>query len=106
MHLTLIPFVKAADEIKTKPTQHSVNKMREIGIQPDILVGRSDRPISDDVKKKIALFCNVEAEAVIIARDVENIYEIPIMLHDDGLDRIIIKKLKLSVGKADLSGWP
>ena len=105
MHLTLIPFVKAADEIKTKPTQHSVNKMREIGIQPDILVCRSDRPISEDVKKKIALFCNVEAEAVIIARDVENIYEIPIMLHDDGLDRMIIKKLNLSVGKADLSRW-
>ncbi|MCC6543443.1 MAG: CTP synthase [Nitrospirae bacterium] len=105
MHLTLIPFVKAADEIKTKPTQHSVNKMREIGIQPDILVCRTDRPISEDVKRKIALFCNVESEAVIIARDVENIYEIPIMLHDDGLDRIIIKKLNLSVGKADLSRW-
>lgn len=105
MHLTLIPFVKAADEIKTKPTQHSVNKMREIGIQPDILVCRTDRPIADEIKKKIALFCNVEAEAVIIARDVENIYEIPIMLNDDGLDRILIKKLNLSVGKPDLSRW-
>jgi len=105
IHLTLIPFVKTADEIKTKPTQHSVNKMREIGIQPDILLCRTDRPISEEVKKKIALFCNVESEAVIIARDVENIYEIPLMLHDDGLDRIIIKKLNLSVQEPDLSRW-
>lgn len=105
IHLTLIPYVKAADEIKTKPTQHSVNKMREIGIQPDILLCRTDRPISEEVKKKIALFCNVESEAVIIARDVENIYEIPLMLHDDGLDRIIIKKLHLSVQEPDLSRW-
>src|SRR3989337_1507353 len=105
IHLTLIPYVKTADEIKTKPTQHSVNKMREIGIQPDILLCRTDRPISEEVKKKIALFCNVESEAVIIARDVENIYEIPLMLHDDGLDRIIIKKLNLSVQEPDLSRW-
>ena len=79
--------------------------MREIGIQPDILLCRTDRPISEEVKKKIALFCNVESEAVIIARDVENIYEIPLMLHDDGLDRIIIKKLNLSVQEPDLSRW-
>ncbi len=105
IHLTLIPYVRAADEIKTKPTQHSVNKMREIGIQPDILLCRTDRPIPPDIKKKIALFCNVEPEAVIIARDVESVYEVPLMLHEDGLDRIIIKKLNLSVGNPDLSIW-
>ena len=105
IHLTLIPYVKAADEIKTKPTQHSVNKMREIGIQPDILLCRTDRQIPPDIKKKIALFCNVEPEAVIIAQDVESVYEIPLMLHDDGLDRIIIKKLNLTVGSQDLSRW-
>lgn len=105
IHLTLIPFVKAADELKTKPTQHSVNKMREIGIQPDILLCRTDRPIPTEVKKKIALFCNVEAEAVIIARDVESIYEVPLMLHEDGLDQIILKKLNLSTGPSDIRVW-
>lgn len=105
IHLTLIPYVKAADEMKTKPTQHSVNKMREIGIQPDILVCRSDRPIPLEMKRKISLFCNVEPEAVVIARDVESIYEVPIMLHEDALDRIIIKKLELPVGNPDLSTW-
>lgn len=105
IHLTLIPYVKAADEIKTKPTQHSVNKMREIGIQPDILLCRTDRPIPPDIKRKIALFCNVESEAVIIARDVESIYEVPLMLHEDGLDGIIIKKLNLDAVNPDLSIW-
>ncbi len=105
IHLTLIPYVKAADEIKTKPTQHSVNKMREIGIQPDILVCRTDRPIPLEVKKKIALFCNVEAESVVIARDVESIYEVPLMLHEDGIDRMIIRKLNLQVGEPDLRVW-
>ncbi len=105
IHLTLIPYVKAADEIKTKPTQHSVNKMREIGIQPDILLCRTDRPIPPEIKKKIALFCNVEPESVVIARDVESIYEVPLMLHEDGLDQIIIKKLNLQVGSPDLAKW-
>ena len=105
IHLTLIPYVKAADEIKTKPTQHSVNKMREIGIQPDILVCRTDRPIPMEVKKKISLFCNVEAESVVIARDVESIYEVPLMLHEDGIDRMIIRKLNLQVGEPDLRVW-
>ncbi|MBI5097590.1 MAG: CTP synthase [Nitrospirae bacterium] len=105
IHLTLIPYVKAADEIKTKPTQHSVNKMREIGIQPDILVCRTDRPIPMEVKKKISLFCNVEAESVVIARDVESIYEVPLMLHEDGIDRMIIRKLNLHVGEPDLRVW-
>lgn len=105
IHLTLIPYVKAADEIKTKPTQHSVNKMREIGIQPDILLCRTDRSIPPEIKKKIALFCNVEPEAVVIARDVESIYEVPLMLHEDGLDQIILKKLSLQVGSPDLETW-
>jgi len=91
--------------MKTKPTQHSVNKMREIGIQPDILLCRTDRPIPPDIRKKIALFCNVEPGAVIIARDVESIYEVPLMLHEDGLDGIIIEKLNLKVGDQDLRIW-
>lgn len=105
IHLTLIPYVRAADEIKTKPTQHSVNKMREIGIQPDILVCRTDRPIPLEVKKKIALFCNVEAESVVIARDVESIYEVPLMLHEDGIDRMIARKLNLRIGEPDIRVW-
>lgn len=105
IHLTLIPFVKAADELKTKPTQHSVNKLREIGIQPDILLCRTDRPIPTEAKRKIALFCNVEPEAVIIARDVESIYEVPLMLHEDGLDKIILSKLNLSAGTSDIKAW-
>ncbi|MBI5192106.1 MAG: CTP synthase [Nitrospirae bacterium] len=105
IHLTLIPFVKAADELKTKPTQHSVNKLREIGIQPDILLCRTDRPIPSEAKRKIALFCNVEPDAVIIARDVESIYEVPLMLHEDGLDKIILKNLNISAGSSNISVW-
>ncbi|MCP4686535.1 MAG: CTP synthase, partial [Desulfobacterales bacterium] len=81
IHLTLVPYIAAAHEIKTKPTQHSVKDLREIGIQPDILVCRTERPLSDDVKDKIALFCNVAAHDVIEARDVESIYEVPLRLH-------------------------
>ncbi len=105
IHLTLIPYIKTADEIKTKPTQHSVNKMREIGIQPDILVCRTDRTIPPEVKRKIALFCNVDPESVIIARDVESIYEVPLMLHEDGLDRMILKKLNIQTKGSDLRIW-
>ena len=105
IHLTLIPYIKTADEIKTKPTQHSVNKMREIGIQPDILVCRTDRTIPPEVKRKIALFCNVDPESVIIARDVESIYEVPLMLHEDGLDRMILKKLNIQAKGSDLKIW-
>lgn len=105
IHLTLIPFVKAADELKTKPTQHSVNKLREIGIQPDILLCRTDRPIPSEAKRKIALFCNVEPDAVIIARDVESIYEVPLMLHEDGLDKIILKNLNITAGSSNISVW-
>src|SRR3989338_1339791 len=105
IHLTLIPYIKTADEIKTKPTQHSVNKMREIGIQPDILVCRTDRTIPPEVKRKIALFCNVDPESVIIARDVESIYEVPLMLHEDGIDRMILKKLNIQAKGSDLKIW-
>ncbi|MGB3941710.1 MAG: CTP synthase [Candidatus Manganitrophaceae bacterium] len=105
IHLTLVPFIKAAEELKTKPTQHSVNKMREIGIQPDILLCRTDRFISPELKKKIALFCNVEKEAVITAKDVESIYEVPLLFHQEKLDDIIVKKLGLKAGPPKLKAW-
>jgi CTP synthase len=87
LHLTLVPYIPTAGELKTKPTQHSVKELREIGIQPDILLCRCDREIPHDMKAKIALFCNVPEEAVITARDVESIYEVPVALHEQGLDR-------------------
>jgi CTP synthase len=105
IHLTLVPYIKAANEIKTKPTQHSVKELRSIGIQPDILVCRSERNISDKDKKKIALFTNVEAKAVINSIDVDDIYEIPLILHDQGLDNIIVEKLNLSCDPASLGSW-
>ncbi|MFY9270612.1 MAG: CTP synthase [Candidatus Manganitrophaceae bacterium] len=105
IHLTLVPFIKAAEELKTKPTQHSVNTMREIGIQPDILLCRTDRFISPELKKKIALFCNVEKEAVITAKDVESIYEVPLLFHQEKLDDIIVKKLGLKAGPPKLKAW-
>ena len=105
IHLTLVPYIKAANEIKTKPTQHSVKELRSIGIQPDILVCRSEKDISDHDKKKIALFTNVEAKAVINSIDVDDIYEVPLILHKQGLDDIIVKKLNLSCDKTSLSAW-
>ncbi len=105
VHLTLVPYIKAAGELKTKPTQHSVRALRDIGIQPDILICRTERPLTDDLKKKIALFCNVENSAVIDARDVPSIYEVPLRFHADGLDDIVLKKLGLDVGPADLPRW-
>ena len=105
IHLTLVPYIKAANEIKTKPTQHSVKELRSIGIQPDILVCRSERNISDKDKKKIALFTNVEAKAVINSIDVDDIYEIPLILHDQGLDNIIVEKLNLTCGPVSLDSW-
>ncbi len=105
LHLTLVPYIKAADELKTKPTQHSVNKMREIGIQPDILLCRTDRFISDDLKRKIALFCSVEQEAVVSAKDVHSIYELPIVLHEEKLDEIVIKKLGIETNPPKLGKW-
>lgn len=105
VHLTLVPFIKTADELKTKPTQHSVNKLREIGIQPDILICRTDRPIPDDMKKKIAMFCNVAFDSVVTAQDVASIYDVPLFLHEEGLDSRIIQKLGLRAGPANLIEW-
>ncbi len=106
IHLTLVPYIKSADELKTKPTQHSVKALREIGIQADILLCRTDRPLPDSVKKKIALFCNVNDDAVITAKDVEYIYEIPLIFHQENLDQKIIDFLHLQGGhKPDLSDW-
>jgi CTP synthase len=105
VHLTLVPYVKTSDELKTKPTQHSVKELREIGVQPDILLCRTEKSLSDDLKKKIALFCNVDKESVITARDVENIYEVPLALHHEGLDTIIVNLLHLDGKPPDLSSW-
>jgi CTP synthase len=103
IHLTLVPYIKAAGELKTKPTQHSVRAMRDIGIQPDILICRTEHELTEDLKRKIALFCNVETRAVIDARDVPSIYMVPLRFHADGLDEIVLEKLGLEAGPADLS---
>jgi len=103
--LTLVPYIKAAGELKTKPTQHSVNKMREIGIQPDLLLCRTEQSLDATLKGKIALFCNVEPAAVINACDVENIFEIPLRFHQEGLDDLIVQRLGLKTGPPRLSGW-
>nr|WP_297502284.1 CTP synthase [Ferrovum sp.] len=105
IHLTLLPYLPSAGEIKTKPTQHSVKELREIGIQPDVLICRADRPVPADEQRKIALFTNVPVEAVISAPDVDCIYRIPGGLHRQHLDRIVCRKLALEVPEADLSSW-
>ena len=105
VHLTLVPYIKASAEIKTKPTQHSVRELRAIGIQPDALVCRSELPLPKEHFHKIALFTNVDKNAVISAHDAEDIYQIPLILRDQGLDDIIVEKLKLDVPKADLTPW-
>jgi CTP synthase len=105
IHLTLVPYVKSAGELKTKPTQHSVKEFREIGIQPDILLCRTDRSLPLDIKKKIAIHCNLDGDAVIAARDVETIYEVPIVLHNEGLDYFIGKRLNLNLHQPDLTLW-
>jgi CTP synthase len=105
IHLTLLPYISTAGEIKTKPTQHSVKELREIGIQPDVLLCRADRPVPDEERRKIALFTNVPAEAVISAVDVDSIYRIPGMLHAQKLDDIVCHKLGLAPPPADLSAW-
>jgi CTP synthase len=102
VHLTLVPFVKTAGELKTKPTQHSVRALRDIGIQPDILICRTELPLDDVLKRKIALFTNVEEGAVIDARDVDSIYEVPLRFHDDRLDDIVLSKLAIADGPPDL----
>lgn len=107
VHVTLVPFIAAAGELKTKPTQHSVRELREIGIAPDILLCRSDRPLSRDLRGKIALFCNVKESAVITAQDVDTIYEVPLAFHEQGLDQLIVESLEMgeSAAKTDLSKW-
>jgi len=105
VHLTLVPFIQAASELKTKATQHSVKELRAIGIQPDILLCRTDRYLPPGIKSKIALFCDVEEEAVITAKDVDTIYEVPLVFHREGLDEIIVKLLGLEPRPIDLSRW-
>ncbi|MDE3110537.1 MAG: CTP synthase [Acidobacteriota bacterium] len=104
-HLTLVPFIPTAGELKTKPTQHSVKELLSIGIQPDLLICRSDRPLGADLKAKIALFCNVAESAVISATDVANIYEVPLSLASEGLDEQLLKLLHLEAPPRDLSPW-
>src|SRR5438876_9099862 len=105
IHLTLVPFIGAAGELKTKPTQHSVRDLRAIGIQPDILLCRTDRFLDPDLKRKIALFCDVDEEAVITAKDVSTIYEVPVVLAAEGLDRIVLKHLGLPLTEKHLESW-
>jgi len=105
IHLTLVPYIKTSGELKTKPTQHSVQKLREIGIQPDILLCRTEKKLASKLKNKIALFCNVEVDSVITAMDVKNIYEVPLSLEGEGLSDIIISKLGVSVEKPNLDSW-
>ncbi|MCF6325444.1 MAG: CTP synthase [Gammaproteobacteria bacterium] len=105
IHLTLVPYIPSAGEIKTKPTQHSVKELRSIGIQPDILLCRSDRPLPEAERRKIALFTNVDNKAVISAVDSDSIYKIPLLLHEQGLDTITTEKLRIDAPVADLSEW-
>ena len=105
VHVTLVPYLKVAGEVKTKPTQHSVRELREIGIQPDILLCRSEVPLDSEVREKIALFCNVPTEAVIGATDKPSIYEVPLMLHEGGLDSLVVQGLGLDTDAPDLRAW-
>jgi CTP synthase len=105
VHLTLVPYIPASQEIKTKPTQHSVKELRSIGIQPDILVCRSEQPLPSEQRKKIALFTNVQEKAVISAYDADDLYKIPSMMHEQGLDEIVTRQLGLDLPAADLSEW-
>jgi len=107
IHVTLVPYIAAAGELKTKPTQHSVRDLREIGIQPDILLCRSEKPLSRDLRGKIALFCNVKESAVISAQDVDTIYDVPLAFHEQGLDDLIVSQLQLDLQapQADLTEW-
>ena len=105
VHLTYVPFVAPAGELKTKPTQHSVKDLLQIGIQPDILLCRTDRYLPREIKEKIALFCNVKIEAVITAKDVSTIYEVPVIFHKEGLDEIIIESLNMWTRRPDIRKW-
>ena len=105
IHLTLVPFIAAAGELKTKPTQHSVRDLMQIGIQPDILICRSEQPLAPDIKRKIALFCNVDFACVVESPDVRSIYEIPLRFHEQGLDREVCQRLRLETREPDLTAW-
>jgi len=105
IHVTLVPYLGTAGELKTKPTQHSVNKLREIGIQSHILLCRTDRYLPPELKQKIALFCNLQKDEVITAKDVDTPYEVPLVFHKEGLDRLIVEQLRLQLGEPDLREW-
>jgi CTP synthase len=105
IHVTLVPYIASSEELKSKPTQHSVAELRSKGITPDVIVVRSDRPIDDSVRRKISLFCDVSTKAVISATDASNIYEVPLVLHDGGLDHVVCERLGLVTGPPSLDGW-
>ena len=105
IHVTLVPYISAAGELKTKPTQHSVKELRSIGIQPDILVCRADKPISKEMKDKLALFCDVDTDAVIENRTASTIYEVPLMMQKEGLDKIVLNKLNMDYSPAKMDDW-
>ena len=105
VHVTLVPWISAAHELKTKPTQHSVKELREIGIQPDVLLCRSERPLPQEVRDKIALFCDVDLDAVITARDVESVYEVPLVFADQGVDEIVLRLMRLEAPPRDMRRW-
>lgn len=105
IHLTLVPFIKSAGEIKTKPTQHSVKTLLEIGLQPDILICRTEKPLAKELREKIALFCNVETRSVVEGRDVKSIYEVPLLYEQEGLPDIVIEKLNLKCSKPNMKQW-
>jgi CTP synthase len=105
LHVTLIPFIAAAGELKTKPTQHSVKELQSVGIQPDILLCRTEHPLPDDQRAKIGLFCNIRESAVVLARDVSNIYEVPLSYHSEGLDREVVRHFNLADTPPDLGSW-
>ncbi|MBI3006667.1 MAG: CTP synthase [Ignavibacteriales bacterium] len=105
IHVTLVPYIRSAGELKTKPTQHSVKTLLEIGLQPDVLICRSEKPLSRELRAKIALFCNVETDSVVEGRDVSSIYEVPLVFENEHLPQIVIEKLNLKCGKSDLRSW-
>lgn len=105
IHCTLVPYIKAAGELKTKPTQHSVKELRSLGIQPNIIVVRTEMPISQDMKDKIALFCDIDTKAVIECEDADNLYSIPLELQKQGLDKLVCEHMKLACKEAEMSEW-
>ena len=105
IHVTLVPYIGAAGELKTKPTQHSVKELRSIGIQPDIIVCRTERPLSDEMKEKLALFCDIDKDAVIENKTLNSIYEVPLLLSEEGMDRIVLEKLDLPNRPCDMEDW-